>query len=520
MAGSFPVAAKLASSSTHMLQALRDYGTEGLLVGVLVAGTALQLSGLGSVDESHTIVELSPRVDAHDSHSPSAGQANVDAAVSTVRTLERLVIQVARGAKQRWRVADGSRQRPFETQVVDDNRLVITCRGSVHAQDNCAWLAREATARVAALRIIQAATPVRTALPEWLAGLFGLAGAVAWVVSRALWRRRRPGNRDSQPEAPEQLVGRPSNPQQVNNITGVTASTRVIIPSAPAATWHRAIPVQHSAVDRPALDDTVRAVGFQQIVETTAEPSPASGESGAEPARTPNAGQPSSRSAPEDLVALYAAAHGWSPHPAMSGSTAFLQLDMLSRQLDGMAATGCLVIRMASAPESATMKTEVAVQLAWMLAGTRRLRVLLLESDFDYPALHRVLKLEVPPFKGFSQQLYARIRTGIRAPWAVAQCAPSLHVLPEGHLRTPGLLATVQFSSALAELRRCHDIIIADGPEVGSGVDTRALDGVVDGVVFVALGGDAQASALRIAAEVFADQPNLWVIRADASAES
>lgn len=188
------------------------------------------------------------------------------------------------------------------------------------------------------------------------------------------------------------------------------------------------------------------------------------------------------------------------------------ELRALCDQLDLLAKRGCFVIRVSSDAASAAAKSEIAAQLASSLAELGQRRVLLLEADFDAPAVHRAVGLQTPAFKGFSRQLYARARSGERTPWSVARCAPNLSVLAEGTLRTPGLLPSVQFSQALAELRRAYDIIVADGPIAGSTADARALDGVADGVMFAVSAGAHASDGLKLASQFFGDKPLLWII--------
>ncbi|HKU42278.1 MAG TPA: hypothetical protein VJR89_29170 [Polyangiales bacterium] len=218
------------------------------------------------------------------------------------------------------------------------------------------------------------------------------------------------------------------------------------------------------------------------------------------------------RAYPDDLLSSYEAQSRWSSDPHIAGSSTRAELRALCDQLYVLAANGCLVIRIASDAGGAASKSQISAQLAWSLAEFGRARVLLLEADFDDPCVHRAMRLDTPPFKGFSQQIHARTTRGERAPWSVARCTPCLAVLAEGRVRTPGLVHTEQFSTALAELRRCYDIIVVDGPAAGSAADTRALDGVSDGVVF-AVGPNAGSSdALRRAAATFGDKALLWIV--------
>jgi Mrp family chromosome partitioning ATPase len=130
------------------------------------------------------------------------------------------------------------------------------------------------------------------------------------------------------------------------------------------------------------------------------------------------------------------------------------------------------------------------------------------------------MQVDMPAFKGFSQQLHQRVSTGARGPWSVLRCAPCLNVLAEGRVRTLGLLDSPHFSVALAEQRRYYDIIIADGPVIGSGVDSRALDGVADGIVYVTAAGASISAAHELTSRHYPGKDMLWLVRTNAVPES
>src|SRR5262249_8886605 len=121
--------------------------------------------------------------------------------------------------------------------------------------------------------------------------------------------------------------------------------------------------------------------------------------------------------------------------------------------------------------------------------------------------------------QGFSEQMRRRMTGGARTPWVLFRCAPQLHVLAEGLVRTPGLLSSVQFGEALAELRVQYDIIVADGPIAANTVDTVAFDALMDGIVVVGAVGSAPAKLLENASRWFTRKQLMAVISADASAE-
>ncbi|HMJ53650.1 MAG TPA: hypothetical protein VK540_16295 [Polyangiaceae bacterium] len=174
---------------------------------------------------------------------------------------------------------------------------------------------------------------------------------------------------------------------------------------------------------------------------------------------------------------------GWAPHPTLTESETSEELASLRDQLYRLAARECFVVGVSSGPEMAAYKSGVAGRLAWMLAQPGHARVLLMEGDFDHPVVHRLMRIDMPLAAGFSEQMRRRMNGSPAGPWTIARCAPTLYVLAEGLVRSPGLLPTVQFADSVHELRRAYDLIVIDGPAGGMSVDTRALDAVTDGIV-------------------------------------
>jgi Mrp family chromosome partitioning ATPase len=220
---------------------------------------------------------------------------------------------------------------------------------------------------------------------------------------------------------------------------------------------------------------------------------------------------------PVSTVLAQEAESRWAPDREVVAAAPLAELTKLSEELFRLASRGGVLVRIASGPECERVKSEVAAQLAWMLAERGSARVLLLEADFERPAVQRVMKVEIPAFKGFSQQLHQRATSGTRATWSVLRCAPSLNVLAEGRVRTLGLLDSAEFSVALAELRRYYDVIIADGPVNDSGVDSRALDGVADSIVYVTTSGAAVSATLELISQTYGDRELVWVVRTAAA---
>jgi Mrp family chromosome partitioning ATPase len=178
-------------------------------------------------------------------------------------------------------------------------------------------------------------------------------------------------------------------------------------------------------------------------------------------------------------------------------------LRALRDQLYLLAADSCLVVGVSSAVAESTAKSVVAGQLAWLLAESEQVEVLLLEADFDQPAVHLVMDVMMPPLAGFTQQIHRRLQSQVSGPWTVVRRAASLSVLAEGMLRTPGMMYSVQFSSAITELRGAYDIIVVSGPAVGVGAYARAFLDIIDGVVFVTDPHDKSDEPDRLATETF-----------------
>jgi Mrp family chromosome partitioning ATPase len=237
------------------------------------------------------------------------------------------------------------------------------------------------------------------------------------------------------------------------------------------------------------------------------------------PKPAPNYGLALRSKPPEDVVSLRDVPLGWSPNPSILQTGSMNELLTLRDQLYRLAVNGCFVVGVTSAPNAMEDKSCVAAQLASVLAGPGKARVLLMESNFDRPNVHRLMKIDMPFSQGFSEQMRKRMSPASRAPWVLFRCAQNLHVLAEGLVRSPGMLSSVQFGEALAELRGHYDIIVADGPAAASSIDTCAFDDLMDGIVLVGAVGSAPSKLLEEANKWFGQKQLKAVISADASAE-
>jgi Mrp family chromosome partitioning ATPase len=231
-------------------------------------------------------------------------------------------------------------------------------------------------------------------------------------------------------------------------------------------------------------------------VLTVDSPDPSAGE------RRPlgHASQPPSESAPLHAVD---AERGWSPDPQLLASEAPPDLMQLCNRLYLAAAQQCFVLGVTSFDDQRSAKSRLAAQVAQLLARSQQARVLLLELDFHFASVDRMMRVEMPPRSGFSQQLHTRLMAGERTAFTVVRCTPHLSVLGEGRVRTPGMLHAYPVESALVALRRHFDIIVADGPTCEIEADRRVFSDVVDGVLFVAPAHASDSAALALATPRF-----------------
>jgi Mrp family chromosome partitioning ATPase len=181
------------------------------------------------------------------------------------------------------------------------------------------------------------------------------------------------------------------------------------------------------------------------------------------------------------VVTPYPPPAGWSPSRSLSPAARRPLRDAIYPHAVG----GCSVIGVSGIQSADHRKSNVACELALALAESRHPRVLLLEADFHWPNVHRLMRVEMPLSTGFSQQLRGRSHGPASDHWSVVECSPTLHVLGEGVMRSPGLILTTQFEEALRALRTYYDFIVIDGPSSEAEVDCQALASVIDGVVLV-----------------------------------
>jgi Mrp family chromosome partitioning ATPase len=293
-------------------------------------------------------------------------------------------------------------------------------------------------------------------------------------------------------------------------------------PGLPAA------PMEQSAVDPrrsdrpPPMRPTPDRPGPSPVITSTsitrtgwARPTPPATAGASSPPET--AIVATGRLAEDHVVEPQSAPPSWRLRPGLASQGPDDELCTLRDQISDLARQKPFVVAVTSEPEASEAKSRIAARLAALLAADGGQRVLLLEANFDFPSVHRVLAVDMPPFFGFSQQMRARIRAGTTKPWAVIRCSPTLHVLGEGLLRSPGIIFAQEFGRAVAELRRYFDVIVIDGPFIGMGAEHKPLDDVTDGVVIAVPALDSLLEALERGAPWFTKKELMAAVPADHS---
>jgi Mrp family chromosome partitioning ATPase len=171
------------------------------------------------------------------------------------------------------------------------------------------------------------------------------------------------------------------------------------------------------------------------------------------------------------------------------------------------------VLRIASGLSCRYAKSQLAAQLAQMLADREDMRVLALEGDLDAPALHRVMQVNVPRGYGLSEQLQRMAELDTIDTASAMQLSPNLHVLVESRWSTPAALGLPQFSQLLSRQRDVYDFVIIDGPVVDTWPDAEHFERLIDGVVFVTLASTRLPDTLSLVGNHFSNDLLLRIIK-------
>jgi Mrp family chromosome partitioning ATPase len=140
------------------------------------------------------------------------------------------------------------------------------------------------------------------------------------------------------------------------------------------------------------------------------------------------------------------------------------------------------------------------------MSERRGKRVLLVEADLDAPALHKVMRLNVPRGYGFSEQLESiagQTSSQSASDVTLLRVGPDIHALVESNFGTPALFDSPEFSAVLAQQSTMHDVIVIDGPVVDDWPDAQSLKSARDVVVFVVASGTSLADAMTLSNKHF-----------------
>jgi Mrp family chromosome partitioning ATPase len=147
-----------------------------------------------------------------------------------------------------------------------------------------------------------------------------------------------------------------------------------------------------------------------------------------------------------------------------------------------------LRVAVSGAPGAPKAQVAGALALALAQAGAR---VLLVEADFDNPQVHQAMAINAPSGAGFSQQLITRRQGHQARPWVVVRCTPTLQVLAEGRMRSPGLLGSAEFEGAIRELGEQHQVLVLLAPSLDKSTDLQVIDSLAQAAVVLSAKGDA-----------------------------
>ena len=192
----------------------------------------------------------------------------------------------------------------------------------------------------------------------------------------------------------------------------------------------------------------------------------------------------------------------------------------IRHRLEQLRARGMWTFGITSAREG-DGKTTFATQLALVLSESQRARVLLVEANFDRPAIARLLGFAVPEGTGFSRQIVRKMR-GSLEPWRVVALGPALHVLAESATEPgfPETLHATHFQNAITFLAQGYDYVIVDAPSVLESGDANVVENAVDGMIVVARSGHAKGSELREVVAQLGERSTVGVALWDAAPRS
>jgi capsular exopolysaccharide synthesis family protein len=175
------------------------------------------------------------------------------------------------------------------------------------------------------------------------------------------------------------------------------------------------------------------------------------------------------------------------------------QFRVLRTRLDSLAAERPLEVLAVTSARAGEGKSNVAINLALVIAMGVARRVLLIDCDMRRPVVHRSLGLE--PEVGLAEILLGRAR---REDAILRVDGPGLEVLgvrmrPENPSE---LLAGPRMQELMAELRREYDWLILDTPSALGVPDSKIVGSLCDGTLMVVRAGETSRADVEAALEV------------------
>lgn len=292
-----------------------------------------------------------------------------------------------------------------------------------------------------------------------------------------------PSEAESKPDAdkavvPHRFSAARSTQMLGSPITPVFPARGAPLAAHPAETLSRATPSGgYSYVSSPPPGERSPPSSSPRAAPALAS----SSEAPAGPAASSSAPSAAATPLPRTVVTTHRVPAGWQPEPSLLPETHRSLFD----ELYPLAVQQCFVIAISGVPGSSEETSRVASELALGLSDTGHPRILLVEANFQRPAVQRWMDLEVPLLCGFSEQLQTRALEGSSGPWNVVECSPALHVLAEGVMRAPELIRSPQFAQAMRDLREHYDFIVINAPLTSEKAACRAVQDLVDGVIVV-----------------------------------
>jgi protein-tyrosine kinase len=153
-------------------------------------------------------------------------------------------------------------------------------------------------------------------------------------------------------------------------------------------------------------------------------------------------------------------------------------------------------------------KTLTSLNLALVLSGPYRLRVLLIEGDLRRPAIAAAANL--PPGDGLSEALKASDNQKV----PLVQLTDMLTLLPAGRPDPDPLsgLTSPRMGRLMQEAAEQFDWVILDTPPLGPTADAGLLCPLVDAAILVVRAGGTPYAAVRTAIETLGQERILGVV--------